>query len=310
MILWHAMWTSDLLKADDLVMTGSALFHLDDEDARRRICQEAGQRLAGAIGGTVKLRDGGDEVHVTGQYGQIPVRLVIGDSANIIVTLRTNAGLKDVPDRFLVFYDASASDYAAEQLDRDDEWDDDDEQKLFLSPRVYMRGELEELRQYKTFWDRLPAELTAQVVGLMEGASNSGSWMGIYTDEIELSLNDATIPLSRSGAQRVEVVLRLLTDLAIAAAQRWGAKRVPQGRGASATPTEATSPAAAPAMGPPGGPPPGVAPVIPVGTAVLVTWADGNRYPAVVSQTAPGQYLCVFGNGQQQWVGAPYVNRA
>jgi len=39
-----------------------------------------------------------------------------------------------------------------------------------------------------------------------------------------------------------------------------------------------------------------------VGTHVLVQWADGNRYPGIVQQIAPGQCLIVFPDGQQRWV--------
>lgn len=256
------------------------------------------------------MREGGEEVHVTGQYGQIPVQLIIWNTfANLRITLRTNAGLKGVAEGISLQHDEDAEDYAGEQLDRDD-WDDDDEQKFYLSPHVYLEGQLKELRRHKTLWEQLPAELTSQAVELLEGASTTGSTLRIEKNEVQLYLNDATLVLSKSGAQRLEVVLRLLTEVVIAAAQRWGAKLVPQGPGAPAEPGATTGEATAAGMAPPGGPPPVAAPAIAVGAAVLVTWADGNRYPATVSQAAPGQYLCVFANGQQQWVGAPYVNPA
>jgi hypothetical protein len=46
------------------------------------------------------------------------------------------------------------------------------------------------------------------------------------------------------------------------------------------------------------------------GTHVLVQWSDGNRYPAVLQQSAQGQSLVVFPNGTGQWVPAHAVSKA
>lgn len=45
-----------------------------------------------------------------------------------------------------------------------------------------------------------------------------------------------------------------------------------------------------------------------VGSRVLVQWSDGNKYPATVTQMAPGQVHVTFPNGQQHWVPAQYVS--
>jgi hypothetical protein len=47
-----------------------------------------------------------------------------------------------------------------------------------------------------------------------------------------------------------------------------------------------------------------------VGSHVLVQWADGNRYPGIVQQIAPGQCLIVFPDGQQRWVDNRYLASA
>jgi hypothetical protein len=47
-----------------------------------------------------------------------------------------------------------------------------------------------------------------------------------------------------------------------------------------------------------------------VGAQVLVQWADGNRYPGIVQQIAPGQCLIVFPDGQQRWVDNRYLASA
>lgn len=46
-----------------------------------------------------------------------------------------------------------------------------------------------------------------------------------------------------------------------------------------------------------------------VGTPVLVTWSDGNRYPGTVAQLGAGQYLVTMTNGQQHWIPQAYVSR-
>jgi hypothetical protein len=38
------------------------------------------------------------------------------------------------------------------------------------------------------------------------------------------------------------------------------------------------------------------------GSRVGVKWSDGNSYPGMVMQAAPGQFLVQFDNGSQQWV--------
>jgi hypothetical protein len=38
------------------------------------------------------------------------------------------------------------------------------------------------------------------------------------------------------------------------------------------------------------------------GSRVGVKWSDGNQYPGLVMQAAPGQFLVQFDNGSQQWV--------
>jgi hypothetical protein len=51
------------------------------------------------------------------------------------------------------------------------------------------------------------------------------------------------------------------------------------------------------------------APLAP-GTQVLVQWSDGNRYPAVLQQTARGQSLVSFPNGTHHWVPSQAVSKA
>jgi len=56
-------------------------------------------------------------------------------------------------------------------------------------------------------------------------------------------------------------------------------------------------------------PPPPPAPLA-VGAAVMVQWADGNKYPGSVAQVAPDQALVSFPNGQNLWVALQWVSPA
>ncbi len=56
--------------------------------------------------------------------------------------------------------------------------------------------------------------------------------------------------------------------------------------------------------------PVGASNTIGVGSAVLVTWADGNRYPGQVVGVREGEFEVRFGDGRVLWVGATYVARS
>ncbi|MRG93510.1 hypothetical protein [Polyangium spumosum] len=45
-----------------------------------------------------------------------------------------------------------------------------------------------------------------------------------------------------------------------------------------------------------------------VGSAVLVAWSDGNKYPGTVAQVAQGQYFVTMSNGTQLWVAEQYIS--
>lgn len=44
------------------------------------------------------------------------------------------------------------------------------------------------------------------------------------------------------------------------------------------------------------------------GSRVQVTWSNGQRYPATVSQVSGSQCLVVFPDGQQHWVDMQYLS--
>ena len=85
-----------------------------------------------------------------------------------------------------------------------------------------------------------------------------------------------------------------LPQYPLAQPPQYGAAPAPQYGAAPGASPFAPQPQATPQFGP--------------GARVLVQWADGNRYPAMVQQSAGAQCLVVFPNGQQQWVDAQYLS--
>lgn len=54
--------------------------------------------------------------------------------------------------------------------------------------------------------------------------------------------------------------------------------------------------------------PPALVDPFTVGRAVLVTWSNGQRYPATVLQLSPTHLLVAFGDGQRHWVERVFVS--
>jgi hypothetical protein len=289
----------------DAVISNDQFFFLDSDTKKLAICTEAGGRIASGFGGMVKLRDGGDEVHVTGQYGGFAVRFVVWVTfANLRVQVKTRQPLRLQERVHIAFDDEDPALAQAEQLGRD-EWDAGTEQKVFLAPRFCLEGDGSELQQMRGAWDQLPHQITAGVLSLLAIAPKSGTSFTLSDDQVEVYLNDATIPLSKTAGVRATSILNLLVATAAAAEERFGgAAPVPYGQPAA---QQYAAPAAQPfaPAPPPGAPPPagGLGP----GSRVLVTWSDGNRYPASVVQVATGQCLCAFSNGQQHWIAMQWV---
>jgi hypothetical protein len=289
----------------DAVMSNDRFFFLDDDTQKLAICVEAGGRIASGFGGVVKLRDGGDEVHVTGQYSQYAVRFVVWVTfANLRVQVKTQRPLRLQERVHIAFDDEDPALAQAEQLGRD-EWDEGTEQKVFLAPRLCMEGDGRELQQMRAAWDHLPHPVTAGVLSLLAVAPKSGTSFTLSNEQVEVYLNDATITLSKTAGARAASILGLLVAVAAAAEERFGGPApVPYAQPAVQPYASHAAQAMAPAP-PPGAPPPagGIGP----GSRVLVAWSDGNRYPASVVQVAQGQCLCAFSNGQQHWIAMQWV---
>ena len=55
------------------------------------------------------------------------------------------------------------------------------------------------------------------------------------------------------------------------------------------------------------GMPSAAVPGLEVDRPVMITWSDGNRYPATLLQVGNGVCRCMLSDGRQVWVAAPQV---
>jgi hypothetical protein len=193
-----------------MFVTPDQYFHMDD-DERKPVAQDAAVRLAPVIGGQLKWRDDGDELHVTGYFNGRPTRLKIWVTfATMYIELKATRSL-DTGASFYIHIDPKAAQHAGESMSRD-EWDDSDrsEQRLFLAPSVYFEGDPSELGQLNGLMQRLPQPAQAALVQTL-AQWQSGHFM-VSGDTLSLYC-PAWVALGPQSAQYVAYYLNLLFSL-------------------------------------------------------------------------------------------------
>ncbi|MBI4700529.1 MAG: hypothetical protein HY744_05080 [Deltaproteobacteria bacterium] len=298
-----------------LVMAPQAFFFEHDDAKKIARCQECAGRMAPVIGGSIKVRDEGYEVHVTGYFQGRPVRLKIWVTFGCLSLEMKTSRKIELPAHFYLHYDQQAPAHAAEMQVRD-AWDEHDraDQKYFVSPQsaphLVFEDDPEDLRKLKVLYERLPPDLTMAVVGLLERDADPGGHLMAAGDTVTLRLS-SKVTLSEQAGMLVGQYLDLLHRLTTAMETVWGAVAEQGSWQQQEQPVAAPPPAAFQAPAPaPAFPAPAAAGPLAPGTAVTVQWPDGSRYPAQVVQCAGGNYLCAFAGGQQQWVAASQVTGA
>ncbi len=198
--------------------TADEYFFMDEEQQKPLLTQCA-QRLAPAIGGQLKWRGDGDELHVTGMFQGRPVRVVLSvafGSATIEVKMPAPMNLDQC---LFISVDPEAQKSAGESLDRD-EWDDDDgtSQKLFLAPTVYLEGEPGELQTMHGMLGRLSQQGQGALLNVLR-TFKRGSFMA---DGQSVKLDcPASVTLDPNVAQHVAYHANMLTLLSNEMAQVW-----------------------------------------------------------------------------------------
>jgi hypothetical protein len=178
--------------------------------------QDVAKRIAQLLGGTVHQRD--DKLQIVGERNGYSVRITLDEgNPTVEVKLKTEVNVFNLTLR----YDAEAAKQAKVQLDRT-EWDDADnaDQKLFLSPHVYLEAGRDDLRRYRTFLEQMPDNLLARLLELLESKSNAVltvRFFWIFRDKVQLMFNDSRLVMGKDGPEQMAWVLDLLTSLAAAA---------------------------------------------------------------------------------------------
>ena len=196
--------------ATGLIMDPDKYFFSDN---RLPIAQQGADLMAPVIGGTVKSRDEGDELHITGQYQGRTVRLRISVTFGTTSIEMKAARDFDLEENLYLQYDKDAVQHAHESETRD-EWDEDDnaEQKLFYSAHVFFEGDPDELRAMKTAFERLPQDLRNELVQLLE-SEGGHSRFGNSGDRVNLGVT-AKMMLDRQSpavlTRNLDLVLRLV----------------------------------------------------------------------------------------------------
>lgn len=187
-------------------MTPDQYFFLDEEQ-QRPIIMQCAQRLVPVIGGQIKVRDEGSELHVTGYFNGRAARMVISVSFGS-VALEVKMPSIDLENSFYIQVDPDAKAHAAESLTRD-EWDDEDgtEQKLFLGPHVFFSGEPSELSWANGMLRKLSQEGQGALIQTLN-TFNRGHFMA-NSDSLTLDC-PASITLAPNSPQMVGYYLNLL----------------------------------------------------------------------------------------------------
>jgi len=191
-----------------------------DSDRRLPVALKCGESMAPAIGGTIKTREDGDEVHVTGEIEGRRVRVIIEVSFGA-ARLEVKASRRlDLRVPYHIQYDSNAPAHAHESATRD-EWDDDDDsdQRLYLSAHTYFQGAPGVLRHLLEKHEALPEDLRAAVIDTLEGHGDVG-YFQVVDDTAALQVPN-TITLRRDSAERIVPLFSLLAKLTTAMEMRW-----------------------------------------------------------------------------------------
>lgn len=144
------------------------------EEGKKRNAMKTAEGLVPIIGGNVKEREGGDEVHVTGDYMGISTRVVLDlrrGTCSVEMKAMSNAPF------FMLFHDSKGRQAYESQGKNKDEWDEgkDDEQKVFVSEHCCFEGDKNQIEEQKAFWAKIPEDAKNGIIAVFE--ENNGSFV-------------------------------------------------------------------------------------------------------------------------------------
>jgi hypothetical protein len=185
-----------------------AHFFASDATKKSNVMKVAGE-LQPILGGNVKEREGGDEVHVTGEYAGLPVRVVFDvNFGGVTVEAKTQ---KELTHMFINYDPEGRAAYSGDTQNAD-EWDDENSEiKVFVSEHLYYEGDTEELARWKEIWEGIPEAVRNQIVGALEAIQ--GSFMMDRQGKIELRTHQSIMGLG-GELDRIKGYLDILTQAA------------------------------------------------------------------------------------------------
>lgn len=200
-------------------MTTPDQYFFLDEEQQKPLLSQCGQRMAPIIGGQLKWRSEGDELHVTGLFQGRPARIMLSVSFGSVDLELKMAPPRSLPQSLYVHVDPDAKNHAGEALDRD-EWDDEDgtSQKLFLAPHIYLEGDADELQTMHGMFGRLSQPGQNALMGVLS-TYDRGSF---YADGNTLKLSaPSKVTLDGNVAQLVGYCFNMLLLLSNEMTQVW-----------------------------------------------------------------------------------------
>ncbi len=200
-------------------MTTPDQYFFLDEEQQKPLLNQCAQRMAPILGGQLKWRNDGDELHVTGMYQGRPARIMLSVSfGGADLELKMGAPVS-VAEALYIQVDPDAKQHAGEALDRD-AWDDDDgtSQKLFLAPNIYLEGDANELQVMHGMLGRLSQPGQHALMGVLS-TYDRGSF---YADGSTVKLSaPAKVTLDGNVAQLVGYSFNMLLLLSNEMSQVW-----------------------------------------------------------------------------------------
>ncbi len=156
------------------------------DDQKKKNAFDAALEIGSFLGGEPKERDGGGEVHVSGDYDGRAIRVkfsVTFGGVEIQTKLAKSPG-----SLFLMMHDSDGqAKYVMSNEDKDD-WDEGDafssRNRHWFSEHLYIEDDPEDLKKKIANYDKLSTELRSELTDLMELGQAS---LSVSRERLELS---------------------------------------------------------------------------------------------------------------------------
>jgi hypothetical protein len=186
-----------------------------DAGTQRATTDEVARRVAALLQSpTLKLRDDGDEIHVTGAYRGRAARVVFGiDFGKVTTEIKLLA-----QDRtsFRLAHDNTSAEVYAASLQHRDQWDDDEpELKNYVARYVSYEGDRGRLAEQQRLWESFAPDLQAALIAMAEtwkgsfalssGTASIAPWEGVLGRSDAAQIVHGHLELAARAAEAIEL---------------------------------------------------------------------------------------------------------